>query len=109
MRRWDGVGSTTRFGVSRDLGQLGRRAGDDDDPHSRPRRRADQRADAGGSRIPPDGLGKIADFYEDEVDASIQSPRSIIEPVLMIGVVAMVGTIVISMCLPMFKMLQLVK
>jgi type IV pilus assembly protein PilC len=54
-------------------------------------------------------LGKVADFYEDEVDSAIQSLTSIIEPILMIGVGIMVGTIVISMYLPMFKMLQLVK
>ena len=54
-------------------------------------------------------LGKIADFYEDEVDASIQSLTSIIEPILMIGVGVMVGTIVISMYLPMFKLLTLIK
>ena len=54
-------------------------------------------------------LGKIADFYEDEVDASIQALTSIIEPVLMIGVGIMVGTIVISMYLPMFKMLTLIE
>ena len=54
-------------------------------------------------------LGKVADFYEDEVDASIASLTSIIEPILMIGVGAMVGTIVISMYLPMFKLLTLIK
>jgi type IV pilus assembly protein PilC len=54
-------------------------------------------------------LGKIADFYEDEVDASIAALTSIIEPIMMICVGAMVGVIVISMYLPMFKMLQLVK
>src|SRR5213076_814474 len=54
-------------------------------------------------------LGKIADFYEDEVDASIQSLTSIVEPLMMILVGAMVGVIVISMYLPMFKMLSLVK
>jgi type IV pilus assembly protein PilC len=54
-------------------------------------------------------LGKVADFYEDEVDTAIQSLTSIIEPLLMIGVGAMVGTIVISMYLPMFKMLTLIK
>ena len=54
-------------------------------------------------------LSKVADFYEDEVDASIQSLTSIIEPVLMIGVGVMVGTIVISMYLPMFKMMTLIK
>jgi len=54
-------------------------------------------------------LAKVADFYEDEVDASIQSLTSIVEPILMICVGAMVGTIVISMYLPMFKMLTLIK
>jgi type IV pilus assembly protein PilC len=54
-------------------------------------------------------LSKIADFYEDEVDASIASLTSIIEPLLMICVGAMVGTIVIAMYLPMFKLLTLIK
>jgi len=54
-------------------------------------------------------LGKVADFYEDEVDTSISSLTSIIEPIMMIGVGVMVGTIVISMYLPMFSMLKLVK
>jgi type IV pilus assembly protein PilC len=54
-------------------------------------------------------LRKIADFYEDEVDASIASLTSIIEPLMMIGVGVMVGIILISMYLPMFKMLSLVK
>ena len=54
-------------------------------------------------------LSKIADFYEDEVDSSVQSLTSIIEPVMMIGVGLMVGVIIISMYLPMFKLLSLVK
>jgi type IV pilus assembly protein PilC len=54
-------------------------------------------------------LGKIADFYEEEVDASIQALTSIIEPLMMIGVGLMVGVIIIAMYLPMFKMLSLVK
>jgi type IV pilus assembly protein PilC len=53
-------------------------------------------------------LGKIADFYEEEVDTAIGALTSIIEPLMMIGVGLMVGIIVISMYLPMFKMLQLV-
>ena len=36
-------------------------------------------------------LGKIADFYEEEVDASITALTSIIEPIMMIGVGIMVG------------------
>jgi len=54
-------------------------------------------------------LSKVADFYEDEVDASIQALTSIIEPLMMVGVGCMVGVIIISMYLPMFKMLSLVK
>jgi type IV pilus assembly protein PilC len=54
-------------------------------------------------------LGKIADFYEDEVDAAIASLTSIVEPLMMILVGMMVGVIVIAMYLPMFKMLSLVK
>ncbi|HVU76966.1 MAG TPA: type II secretion system F family protein [Gaiellaceae bacterium] len=53
-------------------------------------------------------LAKIADFYEEEVDTAIGALTSIIEPLMMIGVGVMVGIIVISMYLPMFKMLQLV-
>ena len=54
-------------------------------------------------------LGKIADFYEEEVDASISALTSIIEPIMMIGVGIMVGTIILSMYLPMFKLLTLIK
>jgi type IV pilus assembly protein PilC len=54
-------------------------------------------------------LSKIADFYEDEVDAAVSSLTSIVEPIMMIGVGIMVGIIIISMYMPMFKMLTLVK
>ncbi len=54
-------------------------------------------------------LGKIADFYEDEVDAAIKALTSIIEPLMMIAVGAMVGVIIIAMYLPMFKMLTLIE
>ena len=54
-------------------------------------------------------LAKVADFYEDEVDAAVQSLTSIVEPIMMIGVGIMVGIVIISMYLPMFKMLTLVK
>ncbi len=54
-------------------------------------------------------LGKVADFYEDEVDAAITALTSVIEPMMMVGVGIMVGIIIISMYLPMFKLLTLVK
>ena len=54
-------------------------------------------------------LNKIADFYEDEVDAAVAGLVKLLEPIMMIGVGLMVGVIIISMYLPMFKMLTLVK
>jgi type IV pilus assembly protein PilC len=54
-------------------------------------------------------LGKIADFYEEEVDAAISALTSIIEPIMIIVVGLVVGTIIISMYLPMFKLLTLIK
>jgi type IV pilus assembly protein PilC len=54
-------------------------------------------------------LNKVADFYEDEVDTTIKSLTSILEPIMMLFVGGMVGLIVISMYLPMFNMMNLVK
>ena len=54
-------------------------------------------------------LSKIADFYEDEVNASVKSLTSILEPILMLFVGALVGTVVISMYLPIFNMMNIVK
>ena len=48
-------------------------------------------------------LSKIADFYEDEVAAVIKALTSILEPVMIILVGAIVGFIVISMYLPLFQ------
>jgi type IV pilus assembly protein PilC len=54
-------------------------------------------------------LNKIADFYEDEVDATVKSLTSIIEPIMMLFIGGIVGVIVISMYLPLFNMMNLVK
>ncbi|GAC1520173.1 MAG: type II secretion system F family protein [Thermoleophilaceae bacterium] len=48
-------------------------------------------------------LSKVADFYEDEVAASLKMLTSILEPLMIIIVGAIVGFIVISMYMPMFK------
>jgi type IV pilus assembly protein PilC len=48
-------------------------------------------------------LSKVADFYEDEVAASIKALTSILEPLMIIVVGGIVGFIVISMYMPMFK------
>ena len=54
-------------------------------------------------------LNKVADFYEAEVDASVKSLTSILEPIMMIGVGAIVGTVVISMYLPIFNIMNIIK
>jgi type IV pilus assembly protein PilC len=54
-------------------------------------------------------FAKIADFYEDEVDSSIATLTSVIEPLMMIGVGMVVGVIIISMYMPMFKLLTLIQ
>jgi type IV pilus assembly protein PilC len=48
-------------------------------------------------------LNKIADFYEDEVEAAVKALTSILEPVMIVLVGGIVGFIVISMYLPLFK------
>ncbi|HUK77432.1 MAG TPA: type II secretion system F family protein [Thermoleophilia bacterium] len=54
-------------------------------------------------------LQKVADFYEDEVNAAVKSLTSILEPIMMLGVGALVGVVVISMYLPIFNMMNIVK
>jgi type IV pilus assembly protein PilC len=48
-------------------------------------------------------LSKVADFYEDEVAAAVKALTSILEPLMIVVVGAIVGFIVISMYMPMFK------
>lgn len=54
-------------------------------------------------------LAKVADFYEDEVAAAVKALTSILEPVMIIVVGAIVGFVVISMYLPMFKVYDQIK
>src|SRR5215211_561465 len=54
-------------------------------------------------------LGKIAEFYESEVEAAVRALTSIIEPVMIVVVGGIVGAIVISMYLPMFEIYNLIK
>ncbi|HXX73550.1 MAG TPA: type II secretion system F family protein [Nitrospiraceae bacterium] len=49
-------------------------------------------------------LGKIADFYEDEVDQAVASLTSLLEPVMMVVLGVVIGFIVIAMYLPIFQM-----
>jgi type IV pilus assembly protein PilC len=54
-------------------------------------------------------LSKIADFYEDQVAAAVKQLASILEPVMIILVGGMVGFIVISMYMPLFKVYDSIK
>ncbi|HYM89832.1 MAG TPA: type II secretion system F family protein, partial [Nitrospiraceae bacterium] len=49
-------------------------------------------------------LGKIADFYEDEVDQAVASLTALLEPAMMVFLGVVIGFIVIAMYLPIFKM-----
>lgn len=53
-------------------------------------------------------LTKIADFYEDQVNASVAGLTSMIEPLLIVFLGVVVGFIVISMFMPLFKMVEMV-
>jgi type IV pilus assembly protein PilC len=54
-------------------------------------------------------LTKIADFYEEQVEAAIKALTSILEPIMILIVGAIVGFIVIAMYLPMFKVYDQIK
>jgi len=49
-------------------------------------------------------LNKIADFYDDEVDAAVGALTSLLEPMLMIFLGVVIGGLVIAMYLPIFKL-----
>jgi type IV pilus assembly protein PilC len=54
-------------------------------------------------------MSKIADFYEEQVAAAVKALTSILEPIMIVVVGAIVGFIVIAMYLPMFKVYDSIK
>jgi type IV pilus assembly protein PilC len=48
-------------------------------------------------------LEKIADFYDDEVDVAVESLTALIEPLMIVFLGVVVGGLVVSMYLPIFK------
>src|SRR3954451_14145055 len=54
-------------------------------------------------------MSKIADFYEEQVAAAVKALTSILEPIMILFVGAIVGFIVIAMYLPMFKVYDSIK
>ena len=53
-------------------------------------------------------LGKIADFYDDEVDAAVDAMTALLEPFMMVFLGGVVGGMIIAMYLPIFKMASVV-
>ena len=51
-------------------------------------------------------LSKIADFYEDEVDAAIEGMMALLEPVMIAFLGVIIGVIVVAMYLPMFSLIS---
>ena len=51
-------------------------------------------------------LMKIADNYDEEVDVAVQSLLSLLEPMLIVVLGGIVGTIVLALFLPLVKMIQ---
>jgi type IV pilus assembly protein PilC len=51
-------------------------------------------------------LGKIADFYEEEVDASVAGLLTLLEPIMIAVLGVIVGAIVVSMYMPIFEMVS---
>jgi type IV pilus assembly protein PilC len=54
-------------------------------------------------------LTKVAEFYEEQVEAAVKALTSILEPIMIIVVGGIVGFIVIAMYLPMFKVYDSIK
>jgi type IV pilus assembly protein PilC len=54
-------------------------------------------------------MTKVADFYEEQVEAAVKALTSILEPVMIVIVGSIVGFIVIAMYLPMFKVYDSIK
>jgi type IV pilus assembly protein PilC len=53
-------------------------------------------------------LGKIADFYDEEVDTAVANLTALLEPMLMVFLGVVIGGVVIAMYLPIFKLVQVV-
>jgi type IV pilus assembly protein PilC len=54
-------------------------------------------------------LSKIADFYDSEVDVAVEALTSLLEPIMMVGLGGTVGTLLVAMYLPIFKIAEAVK
>ncbi|MCF7983198.1 MAG: type II secretion system F family protein [Thiohalocapsa sp.] len=55
-----------------------------------------------------DMLSKVADFYEEEVDNAVDALSSLLEPLIMVVIGGLVGSLVVAMYLPIFKLAAVV-
>lgn len=53
-------------------------------------------------------LSKVADFYEEEVDNAVDAMSSLMEPIIMVILGGLIGSLIIAMYLPIFKMASVV-
>ncbi|MBW2694129.1 MAG: type II secretion system F family protein [Deltaproteobacteria bacterium] len=51
-------------------------------------------------------LGKIGDFYDEEVDAAVDALTAMLEPIMMVGLGGTVGAMLVAMYLPIFKIAE---
>jgi type IV pilus assembly protein PilC len=49
-------------------------------------------------------LGKVADFYEREVDDAVTALSSLLEPIIIVFLGVVIGGLVVAMYLPIFKL-----
>ncbi len=54
-------------------------------------------------------LSKVADFYEDEVEAAVKALTAMLEPAMIVIVGGIVGSILLAMYLPMFSIFDQIK
>jgi type IV pilus assembly protein PilC len=54
-------------------------------------------------------MAKIADFYEEEVDAAVEQITALIEPIVMVFLAGVVGGLIIAMYLPIFSIAGQIK
>jgi type IV pilus assembly protein PilC len=54
-------------------------------------------------------LEKVADFYDQEIEATVDALTSLLEPLLIVILGSAVGSMVVALYMPMFKIINLIK
>jgi len=57
----------------------------------------------------PDMLGEISHYYEEQVTTAVERMTTLLEPIMLVGMGAIIGTLVVSMYLPIFQLTSVVK